>query len=128
MGSAGSMPRAPCIAPQHMHAGSGSQRQRSTPGAAAAAAACSARPDMQPALALDQASFAPPFPDAAAPAAHPPARQKRPHDGDGGGGERAVRPRNDAWQPAIVSSGLFEEYYQGQDICPPEVRRAAVPC
>lgn len=61
------------------------------------------------------------------PANTPPTRQKRPYDGDGGGGgDRAVRPRNDAWQPAIVSNGLFEEYYQGQDVCPPEVRTVPV--
>lgn len=35
----------------------------------------------------------------------------------------SVRPRTDNWQPDIVSNGLFEEYYKGQDICPPEVRR-----
>lgn len=34
----------------------------------------------------------------------------------------SVRPRTDTWQPDIVSNGLFEEYYKGQDICPPEVR------
>lgn len=36
---------------------------------------------------------------------------------------RSVRPRTNNWQPDIVSNGLFEEYYKGQDICPPEVRR-----
>lgn len=50
--------------------------------------------------------------------------QKRQHSEGGGGDERSVRPRTDAWQTPeqIESNGLFEEYYKEHNVCPPEVR------
>ena len=46
--------------------------------------------------------------------------QKRPHGGDGSFSQDK-RPKTE-WSTEVVDNGLFQEYYQGQGVCPPEVR------